>query len=76
MTQAPRFVIMITPLVLLLLGVFLPLAVGLVALALFLLLTAWLAYLSWPKADGRARAIRLVMFALVVGLIVLRVSRS
>jgi hypothetical protein len=75
-SRRPRPVIMFAPLALLLLGFFLPLALGIVALAVFLLFTAWLAYLSWPRTDARARLIRAVMFLLVVGLIVLRVSRN
>ena len=76
MTQLPRPVVMFTPLVLVLLGFFLPLAIGLVFLGLFFLLTSWLAYLSWPRADLRARLIRVAMFALVIALAVLRVTRG
>jgi hypothetical protein len=75
LTSLPRPVVMFTPLALILLGFFLPLAFGLVALALFLLLTGWLAYLSWPRADGKARVIRIAMFALVIALVVVRVVR-
>jgi hypothetical protein len=75
-SRKPRPAIMFAPLVLLLLGFFLPLALGIVALAIFLLFTAWLAYLSWPRTDARARLIRAAMFLLVIGLIVLRVTRS
>jgi hypothetical protein len=75
-SRKPRPAIMFAPLVLLLLGFFLPIALGIVALVIFLLFTAWLAYLSWPRTDVRARLIRAAMFLLVVGLIVLRVSRS
>ena len=67
---------MFGPLALLILGFFLPIAPGLLALALFFLYTAWLAYLSWPRTDLRARLIRVAMLLLVIGLIVLRVSRS
>jgi hypothetical protein len=66
---------MFAPLVLLLLGFFLPFYAGIVALVIFLVFTAWLAFLSWPRTDLRARAIRVVMFLLVIGLIAIRVSR-
>jgi hypothetical protein len=74
--RKPNRAIALAPLVLLLLGFFLPLILGIIALGVFLLFTAWLAYLSWPRTDVRARLIRIVMFLLVIGLIVLRVSRS
>jgi hypothetical protein len=73
--RKPNRAISLAPLVLLLLGFFLPLILGLIALGFFLLFTAWLAYLSWPRTDVRARLIRGVMFLLVIGLIVLRISR-
>ncbi len=76
MTQLPRPVVMFAPLVLVLLGFFLPLAIGLVFLGLFFALTSWLAYLSWPRADVKARVIRLAMFALVIALVAIRVSRG
>lgn len=76
LTQAPRWVMTFAPLVLVLLGFFLPLPYGLVFLAIFLVFTAWLAYLSWPRADAKAKLIRVAMFAVVIVLIVIKVSRS
>ena len=38
------------------------------------LLLLWLAYLSWPALDGRARALRVAMLALVVVALAQRVS--
>lgn len=76
LTQAPRWIVTFVPLILVLLGFFLPLALGLVALGIFFVFTGWLAYLSWPRADLKARLIRVVMLALVVALTVVRVSRS
>lgn len=67
---------MVAPLVLLLLGFFLPFVFGMIALAIFLFFTTWLAYLSWPRTDTRARLIRVLMFLLVVALIAIRVSRN
>jgi hypothetical protein len=76
LTQLPRAVMMFAPLALLLLGFFLPLAIGLVFLGIFLVFTGWLAYLSWPRTDGRAKLIRLPVFALVIALIAIRIARS
>jgi hypothetical protein len=67
---------MFAPLALVLLGFFLPLPYGLVALGIFLVFTGWLAYLSWPRADAKAKLIRVAMFAVVLALIVIKVSRS
>ena len=47
---------MLAPLALLLLGFFLPLAIGLVFLAIFFVFTGWLAYLSWPRTDATSEA--------------------
>ncbi|HEX4016570.1 MAG TPA: DUF6703 family protein [Frankiaceae bacterium] len=76
LTQMPRIVMMLAPLALLLLGFFLPLAIGLVFLVVFFLFTGWLAYLSWPRTDVRAKLIRLAMFALVIALAVIRIGRA
>jgi hypothetical protein len=74
--NAPRLVVSLLPLALFLLGLFLPLPYGYIALAVFLLFTGWLAYLSWPNADARAKGIRVLMFLLVIVLIVVRVVRA
>ncbi len=76
LTQLPRAVMMFAPLALLLLGFFLPLAIGLVFLAIFLLFTGWLAYLSWPRTDARARLIRIAVLALVIALAAIRIARN
>jgi hypothetical protein len=76
LTQLPRFVMMLAPLALLLLGFFLPLAIGLVFLALFFVFTGWLAYLSWPRTDATAKLIRLAMFAVVIALTAIRIARA
>lgn len=76
LTQLPRIIVMLLPLALLLLGFFLPLAIGLAFLALFLIFAAWLAYLSWPRTDARARLIRVAIFALVIALAAIRIARA
>jgi hypothetical protein len=47
---------------------------SLLLLACLGLLLLWLAYLSWPALDGRARALRVAMLALVVVALAQRVS--
>jgi hypothetical protein len=74
--NAPRLVVTLLPLALFLLGLFLPLPYGYVALAVFLLFTGWLAYLSWPNSDSRAKGIRVVFFVLIIAVIVIRVVRA
>jgi hypothetical protein len=74
--RLPRVVMGVLPLVLLVLGAFLPVPIALVALALALLLLVWLAYLSWPQAEGRQRAIRLLVPCLVVAIAILRITRG
>jgi hypothetical protein len=76
LTALPRIVMMLAPLALLLLGFFLPLAFGLVFLAIFFVFTGWLAYLSWPRTDTTAKLIRLAMFAVVIALAAIRIARS
>jgi hypothetical protein len=76
LTQLPRFVMMVAPLALLLLGFFLPLTIGLVFLALFFVFTGWLAYLSWPRTDATAKLIRFAMFAVVIALAAIRIARA
>jgi hypothetical protein len=70
--QLPRAVVPLGTVVLVLVGVLAPPAVGLVALAAVALFVAWIAYLSWPIVSGTGRLLRLVMVALVV---VLALSR-
>jgi hypothetical protein len=74
--RLPRVVMGAVPLALLVLGAFLPVPIALVALALALLLLVWLAYLSWPQAEGGQRALRLVVPGLVVAIVVLRLTRG
>jgi predicted lysophospholipase L1 biosynthesis ABC-type transport system permease subunit len=76
LTHMPRLVVMLAPLALLLLGFFLPLAIGLVFLAIFFLFTGWLAYLSWPRTDAKARLLRFAIFALVIALAAIKIARA
>lgn len=74
--RLPRPVFGILPLLLLVLGAFLPVPVALVCLVLALLLLSWLAFLSWPRATGAQKVMRLVVPGLVVLIAVLRVVRG
>jgi hypothetical protein len=74
--RLPRPVFGVLPLLLLVLGAFLPIPLALVALALALLLMGWLGYLSWPQATEGQRFMRLVVPALVVAIAVLRITKG
>jgi hypothetical protein len=72
LSSRPKWVPFAIVLVLLLGGLFLPVAAAvllLVALALFL---GWLTYLAWPKLDSGGRLVRLLILALVVFVLVQR----
>jgi hypothetical protein len=74
--RLPRPVFAALPLLLLVLGAFLPVPIALVCLVLALLLLAWLAFLSWPRASGGQRVMRLVVPGLVVLIAILRIIRG
>ena len=71
LSQRPRLLVPGLVLGLLLLAAFLPPPLSTACLVPVLLLAAWLTYLSWPVLDLRARALRLVVLALLVGLVAL-----
>lgn len=74
--RMPRVVFAALPLLLLVGGAFLPVAIALPMLGLALLLLGWLAFLSWPRAEGGAKLMRLIVPGLVVAIAVLRLSGS
>jgi hypothetical protein len=74
--RLPRPVFGALPLLLLVLGAFLPVPIALVCLALALLLLGWLAFLSWPRASGGQRVMRLLVPGLVVLIAILRIARG
>jgi hypothetical protein len=75
--RLPRPVFAALPLLLLVLGAFVPiLPLALVFLVLALLLLGWLAYLSWPQTKGSQKAMRLVVPLLVVAIGILRIARG
>jgi hypothetical protein len=75
--RLPRPVFAALPLLLLVLGAFLPvLPLALLCLVLAVLLLGWLAYLSWPRTAGAQRLMRLLVPLLVVAVGVLRITRG
>lgn len=70
--QLPRLMPIGALVVLLALGALLPPALAVIPLALAVLFVGWLSYLSWPAVSGSAKAIRLGIIALLVGLAVSR----
>jgi uncharacterized protein DUF6703 len=74
LSQLPRLVVPGVMLVLMLVGLSAPLPLALPAFAVIAAFVAWLAYLSWPILDPRARLLRAVMLAVVVGAAVGRVA--
>jgi hypothetical protein len=68
----PRPVLPLGTVVLVLVGVLGPPAVGLVALAVVALFVGWIAYLSWPAVPASGRLLRVAMVVLVVALAVTR----
>lgn len=67
---APRWLLPLVPVALLLAGLAVPSAWGALALAVLLALLGWLAYLSWPSLGDGGRLLRglalLVLAALTV----------
>jgi hypothetical protein len=76
MHRLPRVAVAALPLLLLVLGAFLPVPFALVALALALLLLGWLAFLSWPRVEGGQKVMRVLVPVVVVAIAVLRLTRG
>ena len=72
LSSRPRFVLPVLVAVLLIGGLAAPMPYALPLLVALGLLLAWLSYLSWPALDGRARALRTAMLALVAVALVQR----
>ena len=68
----PRLLLPGAVLALLVLSALLPPGPGSACVALVLLVTGWLSYLSWPVLDVRSRVLRLVVLGLLVLLAALR----
>jgi len=66
LNRLPRPLVPVATLVLVLVGVLAPPAVGLVALAVVAAFVTWIAYLSWPVVPASGRLVRVAMVGLVV----------
>ena len=72
LSTRPRWVPFVIVLVLLLAGLFLPVAAAVVALVALGCFLGWLTFLAWPKLDSSGRLVRLLMTALVLYVLVQR----
>ena len=70
LAQQPKLLLPAVSLALLIAGLALPGVPGAICLALLTLLVGWLAYLSWPAVEGRARLMRLLSVGLLLALLV------
>ena len=66
LTQQHKAVIPLVSVLLLIGGLALPVALGVVCLLLLAAFVGWLTYLSWPAIVGAARAVRLATLGLIV----------
>ncbi len=73
LSSRPRFLLPALVAVLLVGGLAAPPSYGLPLLLVLSLLLVWLSYLSWPALDGRARALRAAMLALIAVAVLQRV---
>ena len=76
LSSRPKLLLPALVAVLLIGGLAAPATYGLPLLLVLSLLLAWLSYLSWPALDGRARALRVAMLALIAVAILQRVFAS
>lgn len=72
LTAAPKLVIPVVSLLLLIGGLALPVGAGVVCLAVLAAFIGWLTYLSWPAIVGPARAVRLVTLGLIIAVAISR----
>lgn len=70
--QAPRWLLPMLPVALLLGGLAAPPWAGVPALVTLGIVLGWLAYLSWPALGGPGRVLRVVALLALTGLTVLR----
>lgn len=70
--RAPRWLVPLLPLALLLAGLAAPASVGGPALLALAVILGWLAFLSWPSLGHAGRLLRALALSLVLALAVLR----
>lgn len=73
LSSRPKFLLPALVAALLIGGLAAPPPTSLVLLGVLTLLLGWLSYLSWPALDGRGRALRVAMLALIGVALVQRV---
>jgi hypothetical protein len=74
LSARPKFLLPVTTVVLLVVGLAAPTPVGVPVLVLLVLLISSLSYLSWPVVEGAARLLRLATIGLLIAAIVGRLS--
>ena len=72
--QAPRWLVALAPVGLLLAGLAAPPVVGAVAMLVLVALLGWLGYLSWPSLSIPGRLLRSITLVLLLALTALRLS--
>jgi hypothetical protein len=66
LSQQHRAVVPLVSVALLIGGLTLPVALGIVCLAVLIAFVGWLTYLSWPAIVGQARVVRVLTLLLLV----------
>lgn len=74
LSAMPSLVVPVGVLVLMLVGLMAPLPFAVPALVLVLVFVGWLAVLSWPILDTKGRLIRGILFGLVMGALIGRLT--
>lgn len=74
LSTLPAFVIPGAMVALLLIGLLAPLPLAIPAFVLMLLFIGWLAALSWPVLDNRGRLTRGIVFGLILGALIARIT--
>lgn len=72
LSQQHRALVPLVSVLLLLGGLALPAAIGVICLAVLATFVGWLTYLSWPAVVSQARVVRLVTLLLILGALVSR----
>jgi len=74
LSQLPRWVVLATVLVIVIVGLAAPGAAGAVFLVALAGLLGWLLMLAWPVLSGAGRALRIATIALVLGYAVYKIK--
>jgi hypothetical protein len=74
LSRQPRLVLPAMILVLMLVGLFAPVILAVIALAVILAFVSWLAFLSWPVLPTSQRGLRLLLIGLILVVVVARIT--